>query len=87
MTEPSPSLRRTPLFDLHRELNARLVDFAGWALPVRYDPGPVAEHLHTREAASLFDVSHMAVVELHGSSPGSAAVALESVRVRGGGFG
>lgn len=79
MTEPPASLRHTPLFDLHRELDARLVDFAGWALPVRYDPGPVAEHLNTRDSASLFDVSHMAVVELHGSSRGGAAAALESL--------
>lgn len=72
-------VRRTPLFDLHRELNGRLVDFAGWSLPVRYDPGPLGEHLHTRQAASLFDVSHMGIVELHGPKLASAARALESL--------
>jgi aminomethyltransferase len=71
--------RRTPLFDLHRELKGRIVDFAGWALPVRYDPGPVAEHLHTRLASSLFDVSHMGIVDLHGPNPGATAVALEAL--------
>ncbi|MFP3907296.1 MAG: glycine cleavage system aminomethyltransferase GcvT [Acidimicrobiales bacterium] len=79
MSDPPVSLRRTPLFDLHRERNGRMVDFAGWSLPVRFDPGPVAEHFHTREAASLFDVSHMAVVEVHGASLGDAAIALESL--------
>lgn len=73
------STRQTPLFDLHRELGGRLVSFAGWALPVRYDPGPVAEHLHTRAAASLFDVGHMAVVELHGPSLRACAEAFETV--------
>jgi len=63
---PSGSLRRTPLADWHLAHGGRPVDFAGWELPVRYAPGPVAEHLHTRAAASLFDVGHMGIVELHG---------------------
>jgi aminomethyltransferase len=76
MSEPSP-LRHTPLVELHRELGGRLVDFAGWELPVRYDPGPVAEHLHTRSAASLFDVSHMGIVEVGGRARTELAAALE----------
>ena len=80
MSEPSsPDLRRTPLHDLHVELGGRLVDFAGWSLPVRYEPGPMAEHLHTREAASLFDVSHMGIVELRGGSFDGRALALEAL--------
>jgi aminomethyltransferase len=76
MSEPS-SLRHTPLYELHRELDGRLVDFAGWALPIRYDPGPLGEHLHTRSAASLFDVSHMGIVEVGGRSRTELAAALE----------
>jgi aminomethyltransferase len=53
------SPRPTPLDALHRRLGARLVDFAGWSLPVHYPAGTLAEHRHTRAAASLFDVSHM----------------------------
>jgi len=51
-------LKRTPLFDLHASLGARMVDFAGWEMPVQYR-GIVEEHRATREAAALFDVSHM----------------------------
>ncbi len=78
MSESESSTRQTPLFDLHRELDGRMVSFAGWALPVRYGPGPVAEHLHTRRAASLFDVSHMAIIELHATNLGVCAEALET---------
>ena len=49
-------LLRTPLYDLHRELGARLVPFAGWEMPVQYPSGILAEHLHCRQAAALFDV-------------------------------
>ena len=56
---PVPPRDRTPLYDLHRELGGRLVDFAGWALPVQYPAGILAEHLPCRTAAALFDVSHM----------------------------
>ncbi len=78
MSDPAP-LRRTPLHALHLEWGGRLVDFAGWDLPVRYEPGPMAEHLHTREAASLFDVSHMGIVELHGRPLDETASALEAL--------
>jgi aminomethyltransferase len=67
-------LKRTPLFDLHRELGARLVPFAGWEMPVQYPAGILAEHLHCRASAALFDVSHMGQVRLDGAG---AAVALE----------
>jgi aminomethyltransferase len=64
MNEPNTTaaetpLKRTPLHDLHVELGARMVPFAGYSMPVQYPPGVIKEHLHTREAAGLFDVSHM----------------------------
>ncbi len=64
-------LRHTPLYALHTELGGRLVDFAGWELPIQYE-GVIAEHTWCRESASLFDVSHMGVVELHGDDPATA---------------
>lgn len=68
--DPSPTdLRRTALFDHHVAAGGRLVDFAGWELPIQYE-SVIAEHTWTRTSASLFDVSHMAVVEIHGESPG-----------------
>ena len=73
---PPDSLLKTPLHDLHVELGARMVPFAGYAMPVQYPAGLMAEHLHTRSAAGLFDVSHMGQLRLVG--PDSAA-ALESL--------
>ena len=70
------SLLTTPLHDLHIELGARMVPFAGYSMPVQYPQGLMAEHLHTRAAAGLFDVSHMGQLRLVG--PGAAA-ALESL--------
>jgi aminomethyltransferase len=76
MRRPEPDTlsdqpRRTPLHDLHRELGARLVPFAGWEMPVQYPAGIIAEHQHCRAAAALFDVSHMGQVRVAG--PGAAA--------------
>ena len=55
-------LERTSLYDLHVELGARMVPFAGYEMPVQYPMGVMKEHLHCREAAGLFDVSHMGQV-------------------------
>jgi aminomethyltransferase len=55
----SPQLKRTPLHDLHAELGARFVPFAGYEMPVNFPAGILKEHLHARAAAGLFDVSHM----------------------------
>ncbi len=55
-------LQRTPLYDLHLRLGARMVPFAGYDMPVQYPMGVLKEHLHTRAAAGLFDVSHMGQV-------------------------
>ena len=65
MTAIEP-LARTPLYELHKSLGAKLVPFAGYDMPVQYPSGIIAEHLHTRAQASLFDVSHMGQVELSG---------------------
>jgi aminomethyltransferase len=71
-----PELRQTPLSALHRELGAKLVPFASYEMPVQYPAGILAEHRHCREAAGLFDVSHMGQVTLAGAA---AAEALETL--------
>lgn len=65
-------LRKTPLDALHRRLGARMVAFAGYAMPLQYPSGILAEHLHCRKAAALFDVSHMGQASLSGEAPGQA---------------
>src|ERR1700742_4054735 len=57
--------RRTPLFNLHTDLGARIVDFGGWDMPVQYS-SQIGEHHAVRRAAGVFDVSHMCVVDLKG---------------------
>jgi aminomethyltransferase len=66
-------LRATALHALHVELGGRMVDFAGWELPIHYE-GVIAEHTACRERAALFDVSHMGIVELRASG-GTPAIA------------
>jgi aminomethyltransferase len=58
--------RQTPLFQLHQELGARIVDFGGWDMPVQYS-SQIGEHHAVRRAAGVFDVSHMCVIELKGT--------------------
>ncbi len=60
------NLKHTPLYGLHEELGAKLVPFAGYAMPVSYPLGIMKEHLHTRSKAGLFDVSHMGQVIISG---------------------
>ena len=67
---------RTPLYDLHVSLGARMVPFAGYEMPVQYPAGILKEHTHTRTQAGLFDVSHMGQVMLVGAD---AAAALETL--------
>jgi aminomethyltransferase len=62
--------KRTPLYDLHVELGGKMVDFAGWEMPVQYPMGIMGEHNHTRAKAGLFDVSHMGQVILRGENVG-----------------
>ncbi len=66
-----PPLAVTPLGELHAELEARMVPFAGWSMPIQFE-GVIAEHRWTRSSASLFDVSHMATVEIRGDDPGAS---------------
>lgn len=68
--------KRTPLYELHVSLGGKMVPFAGYALPVQYPAGILAEHLQTRASAALFDVSHMGQARLHGAN---AAAALEKL--------
>ena len=73
-TEPE-TLLATPLDALHRRLGARMVPFAGYAMPVQYPAGVLNEHKHTRAQAGLFDVSHMGQIALHGPGNDTAAAA------------
>ena len=75
MDQPVPLLK-TPLYELHRRLGARMTAFAGYELPLHYERGLVAEHLFTREKAGLFDVSHMGQAILSGAG---AARGLETL--------
>jgi aminomethyltransferase len=59
--------RRSPLDSLHRELNAKMVPFGGWEMPLSYPSGTIAEHVACRTHAALFDVSHLGTVRLEGS--------------------
>jgi aminomethyltransferase len=70
------SLLSTPLHALHQELGARMVPFAGYHMPVNYPGGIIGEHLHTRESASLFDVSHMGQLTISGDRADQAMESL-----------
>ena len=72
-------LKRTPLYDLHVALGAKMVPFAGYEMPVQYPLGILKEHLHTRAAAGLFDVSHMGQAFLIGPDHATTAAALEAL--------
>jgi aminomethyltransferase len=75
------TLLHTPLYDLHVALGARMVPFAGYSMPVQYPSGLVAEHHHTRNAAGLFDVSHMGQLRLVGKDVAAAFETLMPVDV------
>ena len=77
----SSPLLHTPLYDLHVALGARMVPFAGYAMPVQYPSGLVAEHHHTRSHAGLFDVSHMGQLRLVGKDAAAAFETLMPVDV------
>lgn len=72
MSEPDPTLARTPLFNLNSRLGARMVPFAGYSMPVQYPTGIKGEHLHCRSAAGMFDVSHMGQLVISGEGTTSA---------------
>jgi aminomethyltransferase len=77
--EVESPLKRTPLYALHVAGGGKMVPFAGYEMPVQYATGVLREHLHTRAAAGLFDVSHMGQIALHAKSGKveDAALALE----------
>jgi aminomethyltransferase len=78
-SDQSGALKHTPLYAAHMRLGARMVPFAGYEMPLQYPSGILREHLHTRAAAGLFDVSHMGQILLRPRSGGfeKAARALE----------
>ena len=80
MSATAPLLT-TPLNALHIELGARMVPFAGYSMPVQYPAGLMAEHVHTRTAAGLFDVSHMGQLKLIGADAAAAFETLMPVDV------
>ncbi len=75
-------LYRTELYDLHVALGAKMVPFAGYEMPVQYPMGVMKEHLHCREAAGLFDVSHMGQVILRGADAAGALERLVPVSIK-----
>nr|WP_176719625.1 glycine cleavage system aminomethyltransferase GcvT [Salinivibrio sp. BNH] len=74
-------LLTTPLHRLHLDMGAKMVPFAGYDMPVQYPLGVRKEHLHCREHAGLFDVSHMGQIRLHGADAAKALEALVPVDV------
>jgi aminomethyltransferase len=76
LADVATDLAKTPLYDMHVALGARMVPFAGYSMPVQYADGVLKEHVHTRTAAGLFDVSHMGQVRISGAN---AAVELEKI--------
>ncbi len=81
MATTPDNLLLVPLNDLHVSLGARMVPFAGYSMPVQYPAGLMAEHVHTRTAAGLFDVSHMGQLRLVGPDAGAAFESLMPVDV------
>ena len=79
----SDNLLKTPLYNLHIELGAKMVGFAGYSMPVQYPIGVLNEHHHTRAKAGLFDVSHMGQILIHGDNPAKAFETLVPVDVEG----
>eukprot|EP00439_Symbiodinium_sp_Y106_P088805 s1_g1341.t1 len=78
-TQTTEELLKTPLHGLHVELGAKMVPFAGYDMPVQYKLGVLGEHLHTRDKAGLFDVSHMGQAVLVGADHETTARALETL--------
>ena len=81
LSADTTALLNTPLNSLHLELGARMVPFAGYSMPVQYPMGLMAEHIHTRSEAGLFDVSHMGQLRLVGTDAASAFESLMPVDV------
>jgi aminomethyltransferase len=82
MTTEAPTLRRTPLFEKHEELGAKIVPFAGYEMPIQYE-GIVAEHRAVRGRAGLFDLSHMGEFFFKGRTAGAMLDRLVSSDIAG----
>ena len=82
-TDNQDPLKSTPLNDLHVSLGAKMVPFAGYSMPVQYPLGVLKEHLHTRAAAGLFDVSHMGQGDLTGVDVDAALETLVPGDIKG----
>ena len=80
MTVVEEEMKKTPLFNKHLELGARMVPFSGWEMPVQYT-SIIGEHLHTRRKASIFDICHMGEFFLRGPSAEKAVSRLITCRV------
>lgn len=87
MADTDAPLSITPLDALHRALGARMVPFAGYAMPVHYPAGILAEHLHTRASAGLFDVSHMGQLMVEADDPAALLETLVPADLKGLGTG
>jgi len=72
MTEPAASPKKTPLYEAHKRLDAKIIDFGGWLMPVSYATGILDEHQATRTAVGVFDVSHMGEVHFRGERAAEA---------------
>ncbi|HEY4943044.1 MAG TPA: glycine cleavage system aminomethyltransferase GcvT [Rhizomicrobium sp.] len=83
MADANEALKTTPLHALHVALGAKMVPFCGYDMPVQYPAGVLKEHLHTREKAGLFDVSHMGQAFLSGADPAKALERLTPADVAG----
>jgi len=83
MEENSAQPRKTPLFDAHRALGAKMIDFGGWMMPVQYATGIIDEHQTTRRAVGLFDVCHMGEVHFKGPRATDAVQRLVTGNVAG----
>jgi aminomethyltransferase len=68
----TPTIRKTPLYDAHKRLGAKLIDFGGWWMPVSYATGIIDEHRTTRSSVGVFDVCHMGEVHFRGARAGEA---------------
>lgn len=77
----SEQLNKTALFDMHVAAGAKMVPFTGYDMPVQYPLGVKKEHLHTRDSAGLFDVSHMGQLRLKGEGAAAALEALVPVDI------
>ena len=75
----SKCLQHTPLHAMHLEAGARMAPFAGYNMPIQYPLGIKHEHLHCRNQAGLFDISHMGQLRLRANNMATAALALEAL--------